>query len=204
MKWSTLMLAARLYAEQESYDRIYREYLAGEFGPAFWDAESPTIPQSNRVLLFANQWKSRVGRSKEDVERLHAALHGAKSVIGGLRDTQLESLDLTQEARDGMEQAFDLIVESLSKNNATAASKIRHMFNRSLFVMWDQTIRAGYGVNGTGSDYAHLFLPRVQREVRGAIETSNGSTACKPLAKLADEFNYCKFTAKMRQIWDAE
>lgn len=203
MEWSTLMLAARLYAEHESYDRIYREYLADEHGPSFWGTGAPTIGQANRVLLFVNQWRSRVRRSEDDVRRLQKALHVAKGALSGLRDARLEAIDLTFAERSAIQQGFDLILESLAVKNATAAAKILHMFNRSLFVMWDRSIRVAYGVEGTGSDYADRFLPRAQREVLEAVGTSNGEKPPKPLAKLVDEFNYCKFVARMDPVWDA-
>ena len=91
------------------------------------------------------------------------------------------------------------------------------MFNRSLFVMWDKSIRHAYGVgDGVDGEYGHKFLPRTQREVLAALEAvvdeglaeEQGAsiwlreqTEHDSLAKLIDEFNYCKFTAGMDEIW---
>lgn len=92
---------------------------------------------------------------------------------------------------------------------STDASKILHTLLPNLIVMWDDKIRDGMSVGKRGIDYANVFLPKVQEELEEAIRTcmDERNLTCigaiayireqcdgKTLAKLADEYNYMKYT----------
>lgn len=71
----------------------------------------------------------------------------------------------------------------------TGASKIMHLFNRDLFVMWDRYIRGKYGYKTSAEDYLN-FQKRMQDEF-GGIEWNEPD---KTLAKAVDEYNYVTVT----------
>ncbi len=111
---------------------------------------------------------------------------------------------------------FETIASSGSRYESTGTSKILHLLYPPLFVMWDSAIRGGYAVNGRSGDYAERFLPRIQREGREAVDSyiaerkAGPSTAVRELEKLCggrtftkliDEYNYCKFTLRVDELW---
>lgn len=96
-----------------------------------------------------------------------------------------------------------------------AASKLLHMINCKFFVMWDNGIADGYGLKLTENAYAYEFLPRMQEEVNAAITSYMQSYKCdrssaitelqtensnRTLAKLADEYNFEKYTRRRKDL----
>ena len=111
---------------------------------------------------------------------------------------------------------FETIAGSGSRYESTATSKILHVLHPPLFVMWDSAIRGGYAVDRSSGDYARRFLPRMQRqaseavdsyirdgeaEPAAAVEALEKRCGGRPLTKLVDEYNYCKFTLRRDELW---
>ena len=107
-----------------------------------------------------------------------------------------------------IEVAFDTIVRCGGRYESTGTSKILHMLNPSLFVMWDVGIRKGYGIRGSGDGlvYAQRFLPQMQQlaksavvqcmEERGVSEEEAIRFICPcghSLAKVIDEYNWARY-----------
>ena len=131
----------------------------------------------------------------------------------GKREIQVESTaGLSQRVRD----VFESVASCGVRYESTGASKILHTMIPRLFVMWDATICAGYAVSGTSYEYAHRFLPRVQKQLDEAIQTymsdhaRSRENAAKDLSKraggrfltrLLDEYNYGKFTMALDELW---
>ena len=162
MHWTALVTAHQLYNQHEKFDATYRAFLNDPDGPDWWGPGAPTAPQVDRVLLFVNQWKSRVKRDPQTVAELRVGLLRAKNLLQPLRRRTILDVDFDDRTVGAVAGAFDAILESLPTRNATAASNILHMFNRLLFVMWDEGIRSAYGVGSSGIGYAKLFLPEMQ------------------------------------------
>jgi len=94
----------------------------------------------------------------------------------------------------------------------TATSKVLHMINPKLFVMWDNDICAGCLLALSASSYSYRFMPSMKREINEAINTylkdynCDRKTAIKKissfcngrtLAKLVDEYNWIKYRKKI-------
>ena len=69
---------------------------------------------------------------------------------------------------DEIKDTIKKIYSALSKVKGveyTGASKVMHLINRKLFVMWDSYIRKGYGLKSNDAegikDHSELFLPEV-------------------------------------------
>jgi len=94
----------------------------------------------------------------------------------------------------------------------TAISKILHLFNPEIFVMWDKNIREKYGAKEEAKGYLD-FLKSMQAEVKKVLEEKAKEKECnikevieeicrelpskklgqkyrKTLAKLIDEYNW--------------
>ena len=101
-------------------------------------------------------------------------------------------------------------------NEVTAASKILHIINPELFVMWDRAIISGYGGYNRRLFYTD-FLRRMQKLANYAIhQFEKECGVCRDvaierlqcdghtLAKTLDEYNYVKFTLNDDAVWQAE
>ena len=72
----------------------------------------------------------------------------------------------------------------------TGASKVMHLLNRELFVMWDKDIRRTYGFdNDDAADYFG-FLKIMQKKFKDVI----WETPDKTFAKAIDEYNQVTIT----------
>lgn len=130
-----------------------------------------------------------------------------------MKQAKLESIDLdSHESRKKIEKIFDSVCDCSWKYESTDSSKILHTILPDLLVMWDRKIRRGIlGGEGRnwGGVYTDEFLPKMQAELKEAIETCMRKNAlsrkdsiqyirkaCSSMAlpKLLDEYNYMIYT----------
>jgi hypothetical protein len=166
------------------------------------------------IKMFLIHW-GRMGRTavRKDLnwELLTEQLRKSKDVFQKLKGKSLLDINLDdEEIEDAIEKAYSSA--EVKYIGATAISKILHLLNPELFVMWDYDIRRKYKVAGSAADYLK-FLKLVKREVEGAIgeATKSGCNkeefvekicrelpsnklgpkySRKTLAKLIDEYNW--------------
>ncbi|HIH09100.1 MAG TPA: hypothetical protein HA254_00350 [Candidatus Diapherotrites archaeon] len=82
------------------------------------------------------------------------------------------------------------ILSAIKGVKYTGASKLMHLKNPNLFVMWDGYIKKRYGFgNGTAQDYVE-FLKKMQSKFGQVNWQGTGRT----LAKAIDEYNYTTIT----------
>ncbi len=87
---------------------------------------------------------------------------------------------------------------------ATAVSKILHLMNPEIFVMWDEKICDMYNVKGSANGYLE-FLEKNQRLLKGIFTEKEcaklrSKFGNKTLAKLIDEFNWYIANEEIREI----
>ncbi|MEM1508498.1 MAG: hypothetical protein QW291_03365 [Thermofilaceae archaeon] len=167
------------------------------------------------IKMFLAQW-GRMGRTVDrkdlDWKQLTEQLRNSKESFQKLQGKTF--LDINLEDKE----IADAIIKCYSSAKvdyigATAISKILHLLNPELFVMWDDDIRRKYKVAGGAKGYLE-FLKLVKREVEEAIEEEAKKSGCnkkeivericrelpsnklgreygrKTLAKLIDEYNW--------------
>lgn len=228
MHWQELIRASGLFRESDKGkdpDRFYDAHMA-QRNPAEWELdEGPSDTEMKLLFTFLNQW----GTHYPNDEGSRACFKNSyKEVLRRLR--LLKGHDLI-EARfdsqvadgktlsDTIQEVFETLASAGGKPyKSTGTSKILHVLRPHLFVMWDSAIRGGYAVSETSNDYARLFLPRVQCELQEAVNSYVAENNCGPrtavqelekragsrsLAKLADEYNYCKFTLRCPKLWSS-
>jgi hypothetical protein len=217
MHWQSLVLASEIFRErQPTYDRLYLEYMSSRDEAAWHSDAGPNDAEIVRLLRFLNQWASH---HPSDPDARAGFKRAYLDVLPRLR--VLQGLSLLEAAfGSGVVQDVEAVFEGIARSGgryaSTATSKILHVLNPQLFVMWDSAIRGAYGVDASSCDYAKRFLPRVQRQAKEAVDsyTRNGRAdpvtavqdlegLCdgRPLAKLVDEHNYCKFTLRRDELW---
>jgi len=167
------------------------------------------------IKMFLIQW-GRMGRTvdREDLnwEQLTKQLRNSKEIFQKLQGKTLLDINLDEE------ETATLIKEAyksarVRRIGPTAISKILHLLNPELFVMWDEDIRREYGVRGSATGYLK-FLKKMKRELKEALKEEAKRTGesereiakriCrelpsknlgrgydrKTLAKLIDEYNW--------------
>ena len=90
------------------------------------------------------------------------------------------------------EKEIKNIYDALSRLNGvkyTGASKIMHLSNPNLFVMWDQYISKKLQYDHRKADDYYNFMIKMQSDFTH-LKSSNGKT----LAKCVDEYNYVNYT----------
>ncbi len=150
---------------------------------------------------------------------LHCTLDRIWEGLQELESKTILDVDISDDkTRDLIGSCFDKVAKSNAKerNESTGASKMLHMINPKLFLMWDASIIRGYGGHFNCLLYAD-FLRRMQLLANYAIEqvktecgltredaieslTCDGHT----LAKALDEYNYVKFTLNDDSVWQTE
>ena len=164
------------------------------------------------ILEFLNRWKCRL--SYDCISSLAGTLREASESLLKFKSYRLEevSFDSLVDHLDDIKNVFRRIasVRAGAKTvGATATSKILHLVNPRLFMMYDRNIRHGYGYSddevgyGRFVRYMKSFADALIHEYSSARNIPVNSvfsslvSECKSRAttipKLLDEYNWVKF-----------
>ena len=176
-----------------------------------WDSCSVSNEEAERLRRFLNQWATHYQAKSH---QMAAAVNAVLPSLNLLRDEDLLRVDFGRTLDNGetiahvIEVAFETIVSCGKHYESTGASKILHVVNPNLFVMWDIGIRKAYGIRGGGDGlvYSQRFLPKMQQIAKTAVEECKGRLdlpedaaiqhicACgDTLAKVIDEYNWATY-----------
>jgi hypothetical protein len=182
-----------------------REFREKEGRARFFDLACEIVdkyPLHASVIILATWNKERFQYAMMDsknLDDLEKAIKKCQPLFDKIKDKDFPSAKF-DEIGDVVREIYD-ILSKVKGVEYTGASKIMHLFNRSLFVMWDRNIRKEYGFYfkniemTTGADY--LFFQKVMQEIFGDIKWEESD---KTLAKAIDEFNYMSYSyPKLRE-----
>jgi hypothetical protein len=210
MDYKKLIEAHSLFYQVENRAFNYDGYLKCKKW-ASWNASELAVDEIKRLFSFIKSWDRFF---QGDVDCFKEIYREIFSVLQSLKEERIENAQLTKETTIQIRDVFDKVANCTlaDRYESTDASKILHTIIPNFFVMWDDKIKEGIVKGGNlGSVYAITFLPRMQSELRQAIEICitekkldresaihyiRGACDGKTLAKLADEYNYMKFTKK--------
>ena len=210
----------------EAIQKACQKYHLCGYGPRYdstledlcvWDRkQAPNCGQVESIRRFVNSWGTRMQATTPE---LHCTLDRIWEGLQELESKTILDVDLSDDkTRDLIGSCFDKVAKSNAKerNEATGASKMLHMINPKLFLMWDASIVRGYGGHFNVLPYAD-FLRRMQRLANYAIcqikkecdvsrEDAIESLKCEghTLAKTLDEYNFMKYTKNCDAVWRAE
>lgn len=225
MNWRQLLLGDSLFREKEPLDRFYFEYLRGHDSSIWASDDGPTDDDIGRMLRFLNQWRTHYPSGPEAQLSFKAAYRQIRHLLLPMSDVHFLDVDFDLKLdghltfKQAIEQTFEVLASHGQRYESTGTSKILHMLRPNLFVMWDDAICLGYAVRKTAEDYANRFLPLMQQELREAVgsyiaeneagpETAAAKLEClgdsRPLTKLVDEYNYCKYTLRLPELWNLQ
>ena len=185
--------------------------------------DKPSYEEAWILLSFANGWNARMRASFLDVR---CALEEIGADLERLEGRTILDVCLDdKETQEAISRSLKKLANCYSKerNEATGASKILHIINPDLFVMWDGAIRSGYICKLQGKlekkDWIWYteYLCEMQQLAKCVVEQAKANeqhhsdkiaiaslTGCKhTLAKVLDEYNFMKFTKTCDAVWKA-
>lgn len=161
------------------------------------------------ILRFLNKWQCRIPY-ESDIQLLQNCKKTAK-YFRVLKEKKLSRLNFEKKVKiddkklsisDVIKSIFDELCKA-NRVKSTAASKIMHMANPKLFVMWDDKIADSYGFARNYRGYIN-FLEKMKEEIKGIRRNELYASLKKdryfkhysnlPLTKLIDMYNYEKYT----------
>jgi hypothetical protein len=181
--------------------------------------QNPVVPfdEIEKLFHFIRSWDRFFRGEPKIFQKIYEEIH---PIIKSLKNENIVDANFgNEEFKAEIEGVFGRVADctSIERYESTDASKILHTVLPNFFVMWDDEIK-NWTVHGknNGRAYAYEFLPLMQRELTEAIETCmtekrlEGVDAIKhicyqcgyqTLAKLADEYNYVRYTLKNQSLW---
>ena len=208
MDYKTLIESHKLFYEGEYRAFNYDGYMKLKDWKSWMNPDLPS-DEIRKLFNFIKSWDRFF---QGDIEIFRKKYKEICPTIQELRNERIEDTNFTEELKVKVRDVFDKVANCtlIDRYESTDASKILHTILPNFFVMWDVDIKKGV-VKGMekGAAYAFFFLPKMQLEIREAIETCmeerklNRKEAIryicekcdgKTLAKLADEYNYMKYT----------
>lgn len=125
--------------------------------------------------------------NSQNLINLKSALEHCKPLFEKIKDKDFKNVNF-----DDIKEVTVEIYNTLSRVKGveyTGASKIMHLFNKNLFVMWDSYIREKYHCNKDAEGYL-IF----QKKMQNRFKHIEWNYSHKTLAKAIDEYNYVTIT----------
>ena len=201
MRYEEIQRRAKEYHEKHrrGYVHKYDAYLASLVGPNDWRRSHALNSEKVINLIgFLNEFRSRYPYAKYD--ELRKKIEVALPWLKHLDDKALLDVDFKELIRINGKQLSVGGVMKKSYNTidktgfaATTTSKILHVINPELFVMWDEKIYKHYGVPNTADGYVNRFLPLMQQVAKEVSrkDAERCLTSCShSLPKVLDEYNF--------------
>jgi hypothetical protein len=220
LHYKKLLEAHKAFYTGEHRAGNYDRYMLEQKDWKKW--ENPIVPfeEIKKLFRFIRSWDRFFQGDPEVFQKIYKEIY---PIIQRLKHEKIEDADFTdKELKAKIRDVFDKVADctSVGRFESTDASKILHTILPNFFVMWDDEIK-NWTVQGRrmGATYAFDFLPKVQRELEETIKTCmterklnraeaikyiREATGGQTLAKLADEYNYMKYTMRHLSLWESE
>jgi hypothetical protein len=210
LNYLTLVRGVKLFEKFPQFNEDYKELVQDR--RQTWE-NIDQISESEikeTIIEFLKRWKIRNVNRIVPTE-LKEVLRKLSKYFNTLRNCNLIDLEFNKEIDiNGRKKRISEIIKEIYSHlehvngiGPTSASKIMHCIIPSLFMMWDEKIRNGYGYAGNAAGYLK-FLRESQQILKNIVASYGKSpeelcyevspTISRTLVKLLDEFNYMKFT----------
>ena len=210
LTWNQFAWAALLFWAMSEQNQSYQDLLGDELllntlrnNPAELNVEQI---QTN-VIGLLNAWRCRMERSVQAAFAIREQLQQTHSYLQALGGFDLETVDLdenviVEENQIPISQACEEFYDGLRNNighkfAATAASKLLHLLQPNLFVMWDKKILASYrgnnpSIRDSGTGYS-AFLRSMQEmaiNIHEVFNHQNQGQGNNPATFLSEQLHY--------------
>ena len=170
-----------------------REFKEYEGRASFYDIALEIVdeyPLQASIIILAtwnvSRFRFMVSDSKNMVNFTNA-MEKCGPLFEKIRDNDFQNKNL-DEIKEIIEEIYTTL-SAVKGVEYTGASKVMHLINRNLFVMWDGYIRDEYKYGTTGEDYVD-FLKQMQDKFKNIV----WNLCSKTLTKAIDEYNYVTIT----------
>lgn len=201
-KYNEILEQARALKQKVTVEILKQkcvEFKREEGRASFFDIAMEIVnkhPLQASVIILAtwNMERFRFMTSKsQNLVDLENAIRKCKPLFEEIKDKDFRFTNFN-EIKDVVKEIYNTF-SKVKGVEYTGASKLMHLFNKNLFVMWDTDIREGYGfvfksIQMTSAE-DYLFFQKVMQEIFGNIEWNEPD---KTLVKAIDEFNYMTYT----------
>jgi len=192
----------------------------------------PVQVQDKVIAGFLNRWRCRLPNTRESAQAILGALQDLHPYLQVLRALDIRQVNFEQNTVVNREQitiqrSVAMCYERLRKSarglGPTAVSKLLHILQPKLFVMWDRPIldefhRRNHRIQDSGTGYcAYLrMMQEIARQVTSSFQdavldppatadqtpaaylsTQMGYRPPKTMAKFLDEFNWVRISKQM-------
>lgn len=173
------------------------------------------------ITGFLNRWRCRVPKTPETARAIRSRLIRVAGAISALAADNLLHVDLSYGAtarRNLIAETYE-ILQTVDRVGPTTASKILHILNPALFVMWDRAIRQHYSALLGRSRYGEADYVAFLAHMQEMAESVVGDFSCRhgsgqsaesylsahlgldrpvTLAKFLDEYNWVTIVRGVR------
>jgi len=207
-EYGEFMKGIRMWVELYELDDAFYSRLVKGF-----DYEKVSRVSVYKYLIrFLDLWGVRRTAERIELEQLVDAIRELRGELERLKGVRLTDVNLDDKR---IEESIRRIYERISSVKgvgATSASKIMHVLNPNLFVMWDSDIRSDYDMGEGSKDYLN-FIRMMQEKAIAFLKYFGEERGCgrdeaerllseehggKSIAKLIDEYNWLR-TRKWRR-----
>jgi len=177
----------------EKYPKI--EGRAGFYDVAIEIADTHPLQASVIILATWNVGRFRFYASNsQSLINLEKAIEECKPLFDRVKGKDFKNVDFN-EIQDIVKQIYATLSQ-VEIVKYTGASKIMHLFNRDLFLIWDEDMRKKYGYKIKANEHDYFdYLKRMQKEF-GSIAWDMPN---KTLTKAIDEYNFVTITYPQMQ-----
>jgi hypothetical protein len=178
----------------ETLKQACEEYKNEEGRASFYDvaleiADSHPLQASIIILAVWNMNRFRfMASDSENLVALQEAIEECKLLVDRLKGKDFKTVNF-DEIKDTVMKIYSKLSKVMGVEY-TGASKVMHLLNRELFVMWDTDTRKKYGFHMADETDYFNFLKLMQEKVKD-IEWNMPN---KTLAKAIDEYNQVNIT----------
>ena len=172
----------RYHQRYADYDHSYNKFFKEKCQPKWNNPSSLDEAEIDKIIVFLRGWNCR---RRMDPDALLSTLPEVLADLKELQNYTILDVEFTEKTKELICGSFNSLANCGAKkrngfreNESVAASKVLHLINPGLFVMWDTNIR---GSRSWGcwpdelswywpSSYEAEFLPKVQQRVRRAVD----------------------------------
>lgn len=225
LSFESLAWACLFYMANSNDDKHYQNLLSDPIMTTLrTNPADLTIEQVRDKILsgFLNKWGCRLARQNHEVlaQRIIEVTGQIKEDLQSLESAKLIDLDLGSNETAIM-NCYQKMASIGNGFSHTAASKLLHMINPELFVMWDGPMRKDYKKHYAITENAAGYFEYMKKMQEGLQKVSQsfpaskegcpaeflakklGITSPKTLVKHLDEYNWITITkgAELPPIW---
>jgi len=176
----------------EAYERLYGG--AGYYDLALDIADNYPIQASIIILATWNTGRFRylMANNAQNLANLRNAIEECKPWFEQVKNKEFQTTDF-DEIGEVVKRLYSKLA-SVKGIEYTGGSKVMHLLNPRLFLIWDAAMRKHYGYDG----HKAIDYLKYHKQVQKDVETVKWRSSDKTLPKAIDEYHFMTITEKRK------